>query len=226
MTNSAGTTVGIYTDTFGIACARTSFGPSARLFEGNGAPVAAVRGDFNGDGRPDVATANRNTGTVSVHLGDGVGSFGTATSFTTGAATQPVSVAAADFNGDGRLDLAAANFTTGGIVTLLGDGSGGFGIPSAIATGASPMFVLAGDFNGDGRADLAVSNNGAGIVSFLYGNGSGGFSGPANIGLGPGGSRKVWSPATSTRTDDSTSSWPTSSERSGCSSATARDRSA
>ena len=64
-------------------------------------------GDFNGDGKLDLAVANYNSATVSILLGTGTGSFGAKTDFGTGSI--PSSVAVGDFNGDGKLDLAVAN---------------------------------------------------------------------------------------------------------------------
>jgi hypothetical protein len=93
--------------------------------------------------------------------------------------TQPQSVAMADFNGDGKQDMAVANLNGNQLSVLLGSGGAGFssaaGSPIAINR---PYFVAAGDFNGDGRPDLAVANNfgAGGTVTVLLGNGSGGFS--------------------------------------------------
>ncbi|MFN6212135.1 MAG: FG-GAP repeat domain-containing protein [Microcystis sp.] len=70
-------------------------------------PVSVTVGDFNGDGKSDLATANLNSNNVSVLLGTGTGSFGTATNFSVG--INPRSVTVGDFNGDGKSDLAAAN---------------------------------------------------------------------------------------------------------------------
>ncbi|MBZ5643666.1 MAG: FG-GAP-like repeat-containing protein [Acidobacteriia bacterium] len=90
----------------------------------------------------------------------------------------PQGIVTADFNGDGNLDLAAANFTEGTVSILLGDGHGGFTTKSTPAAGAGANWLAVGDFNEDGISDLAVANNGsAGIagVSILLGNGDGTF---------------------------------------------------
>ena len=70
-------------------------------------PRFVAIGDFNGDGKADIATANEGSNTVSVLLGTGSGSFAAATNFTVGVA--PASVAIGDFNGDGKADIAVAN---------------------------------------------------------------------------------------------------------------------
>ncbi len=80
------------------------------------AGFAAV-GDFNGDGRLDLAVANRYSNYISVLLGNGDGSFQAARSF--GTARQPASVAVGDFNGDGWLDLAVANRDSNDVSILI-----------------------------------------------------------------------------------------------------------
>jgi hypothetical protein len=67
-------------------------------------PVSVAVGDFNGDGKLDMVTANHNSGTVSVLLGNGDGSFASATDYAI--PNSPLFVAVGDFNGDGKLDLA------------------------------------------------------------------------------------------------------------------------
>ena len=149
------------------------------------APVSVAVGDFNGDGKADLAVANYQDGTVTILLGNGDGTFTpVATSPATG--TDPFSVAVGDFNGDGKADLAVANKNGGnaGTVTiLLGNGDGTFtAAATSPATGNGPESVAVGDFNGDGIPDLAVANyNGgnAGTVTILLGNGDGTFTAAA-----------------------------------------------
>jgi uncharacterized protein (TIGR03437 family) len=85
---------------------------------------------------------------------------------------------AADFNGDGNLDLAVANATDGTVTVLLGNGSGGFTAASGspFPAGADPIFVAEGNFNGDSKPDLALVNEGNDTVTVLLNNGSGGFT--------------------------------------------------
>ncbi len=78
-------------------------------------------------------------------------------------------------NGDGKPDLAAANFSSATVSVLLGDGTGSFGTKTDYATGTNPMSVAIGDMNGDGKPDLATVNGGPNTVSVLLGNGAGGF---------------------------------------------------
>src|SRR5207253_166200 len=102
---------------------------------------------------------------VSVLLGTGSGSFGAATNFAVG--TNPTSVAVGDLNGDGKPDLAVANYNSGNVSVLLGTGTGSFGAAPNIAVGTTPTSVAVGDLNGDGKPDLAVANFSSNNVSVL-----------------------------------------------------------
>ena len=148
------------------------------------APNSVALGDFNGDGKQDLAVANQSSGNVSILLGNGNGSFGAATNFAAGFGS--ISVAAGDFNGDGKQDLAVANANSNNVSILLGNGNGSFGSPINIPVGSNPNSVAVGDFNGDGRQDLAVANFNSGNVSILLGNGNGSFGTATNFVVGSG----------------------------------------
>jgi FG-GAP-like repeat/Abnormal spindle-like microcephaly-assoc'd, ASPM-SPD-2-Hydin/FG-GAP repeat len=111
--------------------------------------------------------------TVTANVGNSI-AFSLASSPATGNA--PSSVAVGDFNGDGKLDLAVANYTSNTLSILLGDGTGNFTLASSPATDVGPYSVAVGDFNGDGRLDLAVANTGSNTVSILLGDGTGNFT--------------------------------------------------
>ena len=145
-------------------------------------PISVALGDFNGDGKVDLAVANANqygadVGNVSILLGNGDGTFQAAVKQFAGA--YPYSVAVGDFNGDGKADLAVANRSSGpndgNVSVLLGNGDGTFqAAVNQMIPGADPVAVAVGDFNRDGKADLAVANDGVGGgVSVLLGNGDG-----------------------------------------------------
>jgi hypothetical protein len=144
-------------------------------------PLFVAVGDFNKDGKLDVAVA-LNGGSVAILLGNGDGTFKTATFNTP--EKGPISIAVGDFNGDGKPDLAVANEDSGTVSILLGNGDGTFQPQVAYAVGNSPRFVAVGDFDGDGKADLALSNWESGTVSILLGNGDGTFQPKTSNGVG------------------------------------------
>jgi len=150
-------------------------------------PVQVAVGDFNRDGQLDLVTVNSTNDNVSILLGNagGGGTFAAAVIFAVGA--RPQSVTIADFNGDGRLDLAVVSNEDNNVSILLGNGSGAFAAAGNFATGNSPQSVAVGDFNGDGRADLAVANSADANVSILLGIGDGAFAAAVNftVGVGP-----------------------------------------
>jgi len=141
-------------------------------------PFGIAVGDFNGDGKLDLAVANNTDGTVSVLLGDGNGGFTPAPDSPFPVDINPSSLVVGDFNGDDNLDLAVANTTSSTVSVLLGDGRGGFTAApgSPFPVGADPSGIVTGDFNGDGNLDLAVTNEGSANVSVLLGDGRGGFT--------------------------------------------------
>jgi FG-GAP-like repeat/FG-GAP repeat len=146
-------------------------------------PYSVAIGDFNGDGKQDLAVANNSpTGTVSIRLGDGLGGFTGSTEVSVGSG--PRSVAIGDFNGDGKQDLAVANSGANTVSIRLGDGLGGFSGSTSVDVGSGPRSVAIGDFNGDGKEDFATANDGANTVSIRLGDGLGGFSGATEISVG------------------------------------------
>lgn len=141
-------------------------------------PWSVAVGDFNGDGRPDLASANEYSNTVSVLInnttpGAATPAFTTQQSFSLGATgTSPHSVAVEDFNGDGRPDLATANYDGHTVSVLLNITTPGaallaFANPQSFGVGNNPYSVAIGDFNGDGKPDLASANYASNTVSVL-----------------------------------------------------------
>src|SRR5262249_36347335 len=133
------------------------------------APISVAVVDFNGDGKQDLATANRDSNNVSVLLGDGSGAFSPASRSPLSVRRYPLSVAVGDFNGDGNLDIAVANAGSKNVSVLLGYGTGAFRAASPLSVGRSPISVVVGDFNQDGKPDIAVANNDSANVSVLLG---------------------------------------------------------
>ena len=156
-----------------------------------GAPLssnAVVVADVNGDGWLDAITVNGQTnvgthGSISVYLNAGAsapGTFGAPTSFTTGAPGS-VHLTAADFDGDGKIDIATTSVSSNQVSVLLGDGAGGFGSPqliSIVATGGVQSTIGAADLSGDGLPDLVVTSPSSARLSVLINQGGGSFAAP------------------------------------------------
>ena len=133
-------------------------------------PEGIVTGDFNGDGKADLAVATISSNSVSILLGNGDGTFRTPTTV----GISPLQVVVADLNG---ADLAVTNQGSNTVSVLLGNGMGGFTVApgSPVAAGSGPFGIATADVNGDGHADLAVTNLNSNSVSVLLGNGDGTF---------------------------------------------------
>jgi hypothetical protein len=138
-------------------------------------PAAMVLGDFNGDGKLDIAVANHDAMTVDVLLGNGDGT--TPNGVSTSTVSNPAFMAVGDFNGDGKLDLAVA-YTDGRLALMLGNGDGSFQAPTFIKSVSDVQAMTIGDFNNDGKEDLAVLTGDG--VSVLLGNGDGTFMSPVH----------------------------------------------
>jgi hypothetical protein len=165
------------------------FGPATAWAVGTGDgpfnPVGLVTGDFNGDGRVDIATADHGSDTVSLLLGQGDGTFLSPATVAVG--SQPGPLAVADFTGDGRLDLAVGNQGSDDVSVLLGNGDGTFRPQVRYDLNDTPFALVAADFTGDGVPDLAAADGPSGNDRVLLGSGDGTF-GPVTADGGVGGS--------------------------------------
>ena len=156
-------------------------GPAIDLTNG---PWYVSVGDLNRDGRLDLVVAHVGfSGTsvpstdVSILLGDGRGGFAHATGSPLTVGRSPYGVEIADFNRDGKPDLAIANQFDNFVSVLLGDGTGQFqpAPGSPIVVGSGPSWLVAADFNGDRNVDLAIAVS-SGSIPILLGDGAGGFA--------------------------------------------------
>jgi len=142
-------------------------------------PWSIATGDLNADGKLDLVVTSDDDGFggyVDVLLGHGDGSFPAAASYGPHG-IQIFSPALADFNGDGKVDVAVAGWQSSSVKVFLGNGDGTLRQPSDFATDRGSNSVAAGDFNADGKLDLVTANysNSSNSVSMLLGNGDGTF---------------------------------------------------
>ena len=170
-------------------CPEPSF-EAARTFDTGRNPLSVAMGEFNGDGRLDLAVATRGcagcspkvSGSGSGLLGVGDGTFAVAVNYSAGSA--PEAVAIGDFNLDHESDLVVADGGSDNVFVLLGKGDGTFEQAVSCGAGISPVSVAVADLNGDGKPDLATANSGSDDVSVFFGNGDGTFAPAVNHSAG------------------------------------------
>ena len=149
---------------------------------------AAALGDMNGDGRPDLVVVGTDPqraarATVLVNMGGSAavgGNFAVGGSYVLNAGGK--TIALADVNGDGALDLVSDNGDD--LVFAFNDGVGGLVAAPSFAADADPRGVATGDLDGDGKPDLAVTNYGSGDVSVSLNHGDGTFTSAVDYAVG------------------------------------------
>ena len=159
-----------------------TFAAPVRYSTGGSGEGQIALGDFNGDGKLDIAVVNQADSTISLLLGNGDGTFQAAKIVTPALASNGFLgyLVAADFNGDGKLDLAVPDYggsAAGKVAILLGNGDGTFQAPTFLTSGAGSTGLAAADVNKDGKLDLVVANQ-FGTVDVFLGNGNGTFDTP------------------------------------------------
>ena len=149
-------------------------------------PTSLTAGDFNHDGKLDVAVANTGNNTISILTGDGSGVL-TAFGAPIAVGHEPEAVRAGDFNADGFSDLAVANYRDGTVTTLLNNQNGTFtattiSVGSGVNSGPQALAIV-----GSGSSlQLAVANYRNNTVSVLKSNGSGAFGAQTIVAVGRG----------------------------------------
>lgn len=149
------------------------------------ARVSLAVGDFNNDGKLDVAVAIGGGNTIAICLGNGDGTFTSAANATVG--SFPLGLAAGDLNGDGKIDLVTANYFDNTVSVLLGKGDGTF-TTATYPVGKLPTNLALADLNGDGKLDISIGNGGDNNLQVLLGRGDGTFFvGSYRVGANPNG---------------------------------------
>jgi hypothetical protein len=161
------------------------FAPAVPYGSGGESAYSIAVADVNGDGKPDLVVANSDSNTVGVLLGNGDGTFQTVITYISGGIPgNPLAVAVADVNGDGKPDLLVGNWANS-VGVLLGNGDGTFQpVVTYDSGGQQPNSIAVADVNGDGKPDLLVANlcdasgncaPGVSNIGVLLGNGDGTF---------------------------------------------------
>jgi hypothetical protein len=145
----------------------TTFDRPVGLLLAAGSRVIAM-GDWNRDGKLDLASANHDVLTVTVYLGTGTGEFNLANTYRT--SDEPHDVEALDYDGDGLMDLVVG--VPSGIVPFHGGGDGNFTARPLGSNLGSGQIITAGDFNQDGKGDLLFSETWPYTVGVSQGDGT------------------------------------------------------
>ncbi len=155
-------------------------------YETGTGPNSIAIGDLDGDGVPDIVTANSaadlissGPDTVTVLIRTSSGTIKSRTDYTIGKGPDAVSLG--DVNRDGRLDIVTANYTDNSITVLLGNGDGSFGNRVDFPAGKGAYALTLGDLNSDGKLDVVTSNLVDHSLSILLGNGDGTFAGHEDL---------------------------------------------
>jgi len=157
-----------------------------QTFATGSSPYTAIATDVNGDGKPDLVADDEGSGTLSVLLGNGNGTFGPRTVLS--GWFPAFDVSACDVNRDGRMDLELVDIF-GRVFALLGNGNGTFQAGLTFLAPTQARTLVASDVNGDGKPDIVITSRGTdettpGFLSVFLGNGDGRFGAGATFTTG------------------------------------------
>jgi len=155
--------------------------------EGHVQCYGAYGGDINDDGFSDITVVNEISDDVRVFLNDGSGGYSNFTIYPFAGGGVPSPNEGADFNSDGKIDMAVGASQSNQVRVILNNGTGGFNPPASYTTGSNNRGVAVLDLNGDGHDDIATSNWGASKVYKLLNNGNGTFAAAVEIETGSSG---------------------------------------
>jgi hypothetical protein len=136
-------------------------------YRGGESPESIAVADFSGNGKLDFAVANFQGYGIGVWLGNGDGTFQGPVNYST---AFPIQVTAARLNGDGIIDLIAANFG-GGVSVFMGNGDGTFQAGTYYPADDEDNFVAVGDFNGDKKPDIVLADRNGDQITLLLNTG-------------------------------------------------------
>lgn len=177
-------TAGLFTVFQQTAVTRAFIGAPANYFPGSGIPGSLATGDFDKDGKTDLAAGVHNSSLAISFKGDGAGHLTAKNDIPL--THTPTGILVTDLNQDGADDIVTNGDSTASISVALSNGNGTFPTPAAYTVYGAQYRTATGDFNGDGIPDLAVANY-SNVVSILLGTGTGTFGSPTtfNAGISP-----------------------------------------
>ncbi len=154
----------------------------AEFTTGTQLPGVVATGDFNHDGKLDLAVGSQRPPSIKIFLGKGDGTFNPGATYSVNFG--PASIAVADVNGDGNPDVIFAD--TESYEVMLGNGDGTFSaeLSHNLGQGVYPQSIAIGDFNGDGKPDIVTANYGSNDLSVYLGNGDGSFAAETRFPIG------------------------------------------
>jgi hypothetical protein len=139
--------------------------------------------DINGDGFPDIVTANRDGNNASILMNNGDEMFAPPINFE-GNGNGETAAASSDVNGDGIMDLFLGAIYSDEVILWLGDGNGSFIFSDKVTVGNAPWMVVSGDVNSDGIPDVVCANSSSSSFSVVLCDTTGNLSLPVNYTVG------------------------------------------